>query len=154
MNLNQPSSEILQNSLGSEEKPKQSSTDTTQWIPVLIFPPDVFSQQRSHVNFNIEEIKSEIPNEEGSCSVTEPCPTLCNPMDCSTPGLSVPHHLPKFAFNLSKHQSLFQWVCCLHQVTKIPELQLPHQSEYSGLISLKIGLFDLLAVQETLGSLL
>ena len=55
MNLNQPSSEILQNSLGSEKKPKQSSTDTTQWIPILIFPLDVFSQQRSDVNFNIEK---------------------------------------------------------------------------------------------------
>ena len=31
------------------------------------------------------------------CSVTQSCLTLCNPMDCSTPGLSVPHHLPKFA---------------------------------------------------------
>ena len=31
------------------------------------------------------------------CSVTQWCPTFCYPMDCSTPGLSVPHHLPKFA---------------------------------------------------------
>ena len=31
------------------------------------------------------------------CSVTQLCPTLCDPMDCSTPGLSVPHHLPRFA---------------------------------------------------------
>ena len=31
------------------------------------------------------------------CSVTQSCPTLCDPMDCSTPGLPVPHHLPKFA---------------------------------------------------------
>ena len=30
------------------------------------------------------------------CSVTTPCPTLCNPMDCSTPGLPVPHHFPEF----------------------------------------------------------
>ena len=29
--------------------------------------------------------------------VTQSCPTLCNPMDCSTPGLPVPPHLPKFA---------------------------------------------------------
>ena len=32
-----------------------------------------------------------------SCSVTQLHPTLCDPMDCSTPGLPVPHHLPKFA---------------------------------------------------------
>ena len=31
------------------------------------------------------------------CSVAQQCPTLHDPMDCSTPGLSVPHHLPKFA---------------------------------------------------------
>ena len=74
------------------------------------------------------------------------------PMDCSTPGLSVPHHLPKFALvhihcisdaiqlshplmppspsalNLFQHQGLFQWVSSSHQVTKILELQLQHQS--------------------------
>ena len=31
------------------------------------------------------------------CSVTQLCPTLCNPMDCSMPGLSVFHYLPEFA---------------------------------------------------------
>ena len=31
------------------------------------------------------------------CSVTQPCLTLCDPVDCSTPGLPVPHHLPRFA---------------------------------------------------------
>ena len=31
------------------------------------------------------------------CLVTQSCPTLCNPMDFSAPGLPVPHHLPKFA---------------------------------------------------------
>ena len=31
------------------------------------------------------------------CSVAQSCPTLWNPMDCRTPGLPVPHHLPKFA---------------------------------------------------------
>ena len=30
-------------------------------------------------------------------SVTQSCLTLCDPMDCSTPGLLDPHHLPKFA---------------------------------------------------------
>ena len=75
---------------------------------------------------------------------------LCHPMDCSTPGLSVPHHLTEFAqvhvhwigdaiqpshplspssaFNLSQHQGLFQWVSSLHQVAKRLELQLQHQS--------------------------
>ena len=76
----------------------------------------------------------------------------CNLMDCSTPGLPVYHQLPEFThthvhwvidatesshplsspfpptFNLSQHQRLFQWVSSLHQVTKVLELQLQHQS--------------------------
>ena len=86
------------------------------------------------------------------CSVARSCPTFCDPMDCSTPGLPVPHHLLKFAqvhvhcigdaiqsshpftssspaaLNLSQHQGLFQRVGRLHQVTKVLELQLQHQS--------------------------
>ena len=31
-----------------------------------------------------------------SNSVTQSCPTLCDPMDCSMPGLSVHHQLPEF----------------------------------------------------------
>jgi len=80
------------------------------------------------------------------CSVVKSCPTLCDPMDCSMSGLSVPHHLPEFAqvhvhwisdviqpshpllpsssstFSLSQHQGLFQWVSCSHQVAKVLEL--------------------------------
>ena len=113
-------------------------------------------------------------------SVTQSCPTFCDPMDCSTPGFPVhlqlpelaqahvhrvgdaiqpPHPLPSPsppAFNLSQHQGLFQWVSSLHQVAKALKFQLQHQSsdEYSGLISFKIDWFDLLAVQGTLRSLL
>ena len=66
-------------------------------------------------------------------SVAQSCPTLCNPMNCSTPGLPVHHQLPEFtqthvlwvnnaiqsshplsslspAFNLSQYQGLFKWV--------------------------------------------
>ena len=51
---------------------------------------------------------------------------------------------------------VFQWAICSHQMTKILELQLHHQSssEYSGLISFKIDWFDLLAIQGALKSLL
>ena len=86
------------------------------------------------------------------CSVAQSCPTLCNRMDCSMPGLSVPHHLPKFAqvhahcvgdatqlshslmssypsaLYFSQHQGLFQQVSCSHQMTKIWESQLQQQS--------------------------
>ena len=77
--------------------------------------------------------------------------TLCDPMDCSTPGLPVHHQRPEFtqthvhwvgdaiqsshplsspslpAFNLSQHQGLFQWVSSSHQVAKVLEFQLQHQ---------------------------
>ena len=85
-------------------------------------------------------------------SVTQSCPTLCDSMDCSTPGLPVHHQLPELvqthvhwvsdaiqpshplsspsppAFNLSQHQGLFQWVSSLHEVAKVLEFQLHHQS--------------------------
>ena len=79
-------------------------------------------------------------------SVTQSCPTLCNSMDCSTPGFPVPHYLlelaqthvhwisgaiqpshpllpPSPAFSLSQLQAVFQWVGCSHQVAKEVELQ-------------------------------
>ena len=86
------------------------------------------------------------------CSVAQACPTLFDLMDCSTPGLPVHHQLPEPAqthvhrvsdaiqpshplsspyppaFNLSQHQGLFQWVSSSHQVAKVLELQLDHQS--------------------------
>ena len=112
------------------------------------------------------------------CSVTKSCPTLWDPMDCSTPGFSVHHHLPRFAqthvhqvsdttqpsqpllppsplaLNLSQHQSLFQWISSLHQVTKVLELQLQHQSCQWIFISFRIDWFDHLVVQGTLKNLL
>ena len=76
-------------------------------------------------------------------SVTQSCPTLCEPMNCSMPGLPVHHQLPEFtqthvhrvgdaiqpshplsspsppAPNPSQHQSLFQWVSSSHEVAKV-----------------------------------
>ena len=87
-----------------------------------------------------------------SCSVTQLCLTLCDPVDCSTPGFPVHHQLLELAqthvhrvsdaiqpshpllpssppaFSLSPHQGLFQWVGSLHQVAKVLVLQLQHQS--------------------------
>ena len=60
------------------------------------------------------------------------------------------------ALNLSKHQSLFQWVSPSHQVAKVLELQLQHKS-FQGifrLISFRIDWFDIFAVQVTLKNLL
>ena len=83
-------------------------------------------------------------------SVTQSCPTLCDPMNRSTPGLPVHHQLPEFtqtyihtdaiqpshplsspsppAPNPSQHQTLFQWVNSLHEMAKVLEFQLQHQS--------------------------
>ena len=114
------------------------------------------------------------------CSVAQSCPTLCNHMNCSTPGFPVLHYLLEFAqthvhwiddaiqpshalslpsphaFSLSQHQGLFHWVSSSHQVAKIWELQFQHQSFQSifRVDFLWIDWFDLLAVQGTLQSLL
>ena len=85
-------------------------------------------------------------------SVAQSCPALCDPIDCSTPGLRVLHYLPEFAqthvhwvgdaiqpshpflsssppaLNLSQHQGLFQQVRSSHQVAKVLEFQFQHQS--------------------------
>ena len=85
-------------------------------------------------------------------SITQLCLTLCNPMNCIMPGLPVHHQLPEStqthvhwvddaiqpshplsspsppALNLSQHQGLFKWVSSSHQVAKVLEFQLQHQS--------------------------
>ena len=85
-------------------------------------------------------------------SVAQSCLTLCDPMNCSMPGLPVHHQLPEStqtnvhrvsdaiqpshplsspsppAPNPSQHQSLFQWVNTSHEVAKVLEFQLQHQS--------------------------
>ena len=111
------------------------------------------------------------------CSVTQLCLTLCDPMDWRTPGLPVHHPLPEFTqthvhwvrdaiqpsylllspsfptFNLSQHQSLFKRVSFSHQVAKVLEFQLQHQSfqwTLELLISFRMNWLDHLAVQGTL----
>ena len=102
-------------------------------------------------------------------------------MDCRMPGLSVHHQLPEFtqthvhrvsdaietshplsspsppALNLSQHQGLLKWVSSSHQVVKVLEFQLQHQSfQWTPRmnISFRMDWLDLLAVQGTLKSLL
>ena len=97
-------------------------------------------------------IKYTWPSSMFYSSVTQSCPTLCNPMSRSIPGLPVYHQVPESTqthvhqvgdaiqpshplsspspptLNLSQHQGLFQWVSSLHQVAKVLEFQLQHQS--------------------------
>ena len=122
-------------------------------------------KKKSHIQFN---------------TVAQSCPTLCDPMNCSTPGLPVHHQLSEFtqthvhwvgdsiqsshpllspfppALNLSQHQGLFKWVSSLHQVAKILEFQLQHLSfQWTTRTDLfRMDWLDLLVVQGTLKSLL
>ena len=81
-------------------------------------------------------------------SVAQSCPTLCDPMNRSRPGLPVQHHLPEFTQthvhwvgdaiqpshplsspfpstpNSSQHQNLFQRINSSHEVAKVLEFQL------------------------------
>ena len=113
------------------------------------------------------------------CSVTQLCPTLCNPTNCNTSGFLVLHYLPEFA------QTLAHWlvipsnhlILC-HPLLLFPSIfpsvrvfsnglalkswpkywsfnfSISPSNEYPGLISFRIDWFDLLAVQRTLKSLL
>ena len=113
------------------------------------------------------------------CLVSQLCPTLCNPMDCSTPGFPVLHYLPEFA------QTHVHWgddviqplhplsppspslialsirvfsnelgLCIRWPVYWSFSLNINPSNEYSGLTSFKIDWLDLLVVQGTLKSLL
>ena len=115
-----------------------------------------------------------------SCWVAQSCPTLCDPMDCSTPGFPVLHQLPEFT------QTHVHWIgdvihpsCPLSSPSSLlsvfPSIRIffnelalcikwpkywsfsfsiNPSNEYSGLISFRVDWFDLLAVQGTLKSLL
>ena len=121
------------------------------WSGVPFLTPGLFLTQGSnpHLLHRLHWLPLSylLKNPTGSfSSVTQSCPTLCDPMDCSTSGLPVHHQLPEFTqthihwvsdasqpshpllspaspptFNLSQHQGLFKWVSFLHQVAKVLE---------------------------------
>ena len=101
-------------------------------------------------------------------SVTQSCPTLCNPMNHSNEELPVHQQLLEFtqthvywmgnaiqpshplsppsppALNLSQHQGVFKWVSSSHQVSKVLELQLQHPMNIQGWSHLELtGLISL-----------
>ena len=112
-------------------------------------------------------------------SVAQSCPTLCDPMDCSTPGLPAHHQLPELTQTLSIESvmpSSHLILCCPLLVTPsifpsirvfsnesplhirwprywIFSFKIGPSSEHSGLISFRMDWLDLLAVQGTLQSL-
>ena len=113
-------------------------------------------------------------------SVAQSCPTLCDPMDSSTPGLPVHHQLPKF-IQTHVHQSVMSsnhLILC-HPLLLLPSIfpsiricsnesvlcirwpkywsfsfSMSPSNEYSRRISFRIDWFDLLAVQRALKCLL
>ena len=115
-----------------------------------------------------------------SCSVTKLCLTFCDPIDCSMPGLSVPHHLPEFAQIMSielvvppNHLILCHPLPLLPSIFPIIRVfsnesdlnirwtkywsfsfSISPSSGYLGLISFRIDWFEFLPVQGTLKSLL
>ena len=106
--------------------------------------------QRHHLKLSI--VKKYFGSFFYFSSVAQLCPTLCDPKNCSTPGLPVHHQLPEFTQthvhrvgdaiqpshplsspspstpSPSQHQGLFKWVSSLYQVAKVLEFQLQHQS--------------------------
>ena len=113
-------------------------------------------------------------------SVAQSCPTLCDPMDCSTPGFPVYHQLTEMLKLMSIELVMpFNHLILCHPLLLLPSnfpsirvfsnesvlhISLPKywnfnfsispSNEYSGLISFRIDWLDLLAVQGTLKSLL
>ena len=112
-------------------------------------------------------------------SVTQLCPTLCDPMDCSTPRLPVHHHsqsLPKLMSIelVMPYNHLILWCPLLLPPSIIPSIRvfsngsvlcfrwpkywsfsfnISPSNDHSGLISFRMDWLDLLAVQGTLKSL-
>ena len=104
------------------------------------------------------------------CSVARSCLTLCDPMDCRTPGFPVFGYILEFthihvswvndaiqpshslsppsplALSSSQHQGLFQWVSSSHQTAKVLELQLQHQSFQRIFRVDFLGLTDLISL--------
>ena len=127
-------------------------------------------QEANEVNPTIASVSQSVS------SVTQLCPTLCNPMDCSTPGFPVHHQLPELtqtdvrrvsnaiqpahpllspsppAFNLSVIR-VFSNDSVLHiKWSKYWSFSfsISPSNEYSGLISFRMDWLDLLAVRGTL----
>ena len=103
-------------------------------FPVLHYLPEL---AQIHVHWDGDTIQP-------SHSMSSPSP------------LPFPSKLGGKMLNFSQHQGLFQWVNSSHQVVKVLELQLQHQSfqKTLGLIFFRIDWFDLLTVKEALKSLL
>ena len=135
----------------------QGNPRTLEWVAYPFSSGSSWPRNWTRVLLHCRQILYQL-NYQGSpssvqfSSVAQLCLTLSDPMNCSTPGLPVHHQLPEStqthvhwvgdgiqpshppsspsppAFNLSQHQGLFKWVSSSHQVAKVLEFQLQHQS--------------------------
>ena len=130
----------------------------------------VINQNWKNMKKNIYLCTTESLALQKKFSSVQSCLTLCNPMDCSTPGLPVHHQLPEFtqtcvhwvgdaiqpshplsslsppALNLSQHQGLFKWVSIRWPKYWSFSFSISPSSENSGLISFRMDWLDFLAV--------
>ena len=149
-------------SIGASASASVLPTNIQDWFPVGLtslislqsrqspHPAPLPHRNSSNSIHSWHSIRSFPKGGKFSCcySVAQLCPTLCDPMDCSTPGFQVLPCPPKLAqthvhwisdaiqpshprsspsppaSNPSQHQSLFQWVNSSHEVAKVLELQL------------------------------
>ena len=111
-------------------------------------------------------------------SVAQSCPTLCDPMNCSTPGLLLHHQLPEFTQTMESVMPSGHLILCRYLLLLPPiplsirvfsnestvhmrwskywsfSYSISPSKEHPGLISFRMDWFDLLAVQGTHKSLL
>ena len=138
-----------------EKISRTTEEDTNYWQAGCCRATPIFQGKGEKMNIYSEEKTHKAALSFSSVkfsSVAQSCPTLCDPMDCSTSGLPVHHQLPEFTqthvhwvgdviqpshllsspspptFSLSQHQGLFKWVSSLHQVARVLKFQLHHQS--------------------------
>ena len=128
--------------------PFQERGRAQNWYPPVPLSPDRVPTGPCFIDRSFRIVKCNSITSDQIRSVAQSCPTLCDPMNRSTPGLPVHHQLPEFtethfhwvsdaiepshplsspsplAPNPSQHQSLFQWVNSSHEVAKVLEFQL------------------------------
>ena len=127
--------------------PPNSCLFLPSFVPLRLLINEAFPRALYSFNFSTKRYLGVLVS-----SVAQSCSTLCDPMDCSTPGFLFYHQLPELiqthvrrvsdviqqsypllspsppTFNLSQHQGLYKWVSSSHQVAKVLEFQLQHQS--------------------------
>ena len=162
---------LMRNLYIGQEATVRTGHGTTDWFQIwkgvhqdYVLSPCLFSFFAEYIkqNAGLDEAQAEIKTAGRNInklryayqfsSVDQSCPTICDPMNCSTPGLTVHHQLPEStqthvhwvsdaiqpshplsspsppALNLSHHQGLFKWANSSHQVAKVLEFQLQYQS--------------------------